>query len=144
VFLTNASVQVLLKPLDDDDDRHFIEHCGLKEPKQPWASGHPPQTHARAVRVHVVFTRLMFALATAYRLPCEQEATGSEPVGWQRWRRQLFEQTRDLVIVFAQGDDGIFHMAEDLLQVGVSIKDRPPGTGTRQEVLAQYGLIPKA
>jgi hypothetical protein len=49
-----------------------------------------------------------------------------------------------IFIVFAQGDDGIFHMAEDLLQVGVSIKDRPPGTGTRQEVLAQYGLIPKA
>jgi hypothetical protein len=46
-----------------------------------------------------MFTLLMFALATAYRLPCEQEATGSEPVGWQRWRRQLLEQTRDKGIV---------------------------------------------
>jgi hypothetical protein len=55
------------------------------------------------VRVHVLFTLLMFALGTAYRLQCEQEATGSEPVGWQRWRRQLLEQTRDKVIVFAQG-----------------------------------------
>ena len=95
-------------------------------------------------RVHVVFTRLMFALFTAYQLPYEPEATGGEPVGWQRWRRQLFEQTRDLVIVFAQGYDGMFHMAEYSLLVGVSIKDRPPGIGTRQEVLAQYGLIPKA
>jgi len=69
---------------------------------------------------------------------------GGEPVGWQRWRRQLIEQTRDLVIVCAQGYDGIFHMAEDLLQVGVSIKDRPPGIGMRQEVLARYDLIPKA
>jgi hypothetical protein len=49
---------------------------------------------------YVVFTRLMFALATAYFLSREQEA----PVGWQRWRPQLQEQTRDLVIVFAQHD----------------------------------------
>ena len=47
---------------------------------------------------HVVFTRLMFPLATAYLLPREQEP----PVGWQHWRPQLPEQTRDLVIVFAQ------------------------------------------
>jgi hypothetical protein len=64
---------------------------------------HPPQKTARAVRVHVIFTRLMFALAPAYRLLCEQDATGEEPVGWQRWRRQLMERTRDKVIVFAQG-----------------------------------------
>jgi hypothetical protein len=40
-----------------------------------------------------MFTLLMFALATAYRLQCEREARGEEPVGW---RRQLLEQTRDL------------------------------------------------
>jgi hypothetical protein len=62
--------------------------------------------------VPVVFTWLMFALATAYRLPCERKAWGGEPVGWQRWRRQLWEQSRDQVIVCAQGHDGIFHLAE--------------------------------
>jgi hypothetical protein len=55
------------------------------------------------VRVHVMFTLLMFALATAYRLPWEREDRGSDPIGWQRWRRRLLEQTRDQVIVFAQG-----------------------------------------
>jgi hypothetical protein len=55
------------------------------------------------VRVHVVFTLLMFALATAYRLPCEREDRGGEPIGWQRWRRQLLEHTRNQVIVFAKG-----------------------------------------
>jgi hypothetical protein len=65
----------------------------------------------RAVRVHVVFTLLMFALATAYPLQGEHEALGEAPLGWQRWRRQLREQTRDMVIVFAQGAYGIFHMA---------------------------------
>ena len=93
------------------------------------------------MRVHVLFTLLRFALATAYRLQCEQEESGGEPVGWQRWRRQLLEQTREQVIVLAQGYYGIFHLAEYSLLVGVKLKDVPPGIGTRQDVLAQFGLI---
>ena len=92
------------------------------------------------MRVHVVFTLLMFALATASRLPCEREAMGGEPVGWQRWRRQLLEQTRDKVIVFAQGYYGLFHIAEYSLLLGVKLKDVPPAIGSRQQVLAKYGL----
>src|SRR6266498_515967 len=141
VFLTNAPVDKPLRVFDEDDDRSLIENCCIKEAKQPWELGHPPQKHARAVPVHVMLTLLMFALATAYRLPCEREATGGEPVGWQRWRRQLLEQTREQVIVFAQGDYGIFHLAEYSLLVGVKLKDRPPGIGTRQDVLAKYELI---
>lgn len=141
VFLTNAPVDQPLRPFDDDDDRSLIENCCIKEAKQQWDLGHPPQKTERAVRVHVVFTLLMFALATAYRLQCEREATAGEPVGWQRWRRQLLEQTRAQVIVFAQGIYGIFHLAEYSLLVGVKLKDVPPGIGTRQDVLAKYRLI---
>jgi hypothetical protein len=90
--------------------------------------------------VHVMFTLLMFALATAYRLQCEREARGKEPVGWQRWRRQLLEQTRDKVIVFAQGYYGIFHLAEYSLLLGVRLKDIPPEIGSLQQALAKYGL----
>jgi hypothetical protein len=140
VFLTNAPVDKPLRPLDDDDDRRLLEHCCIKEAKQPWAWGHPPQKTDRAVRVHVLCTRLMCALATASRLPCEREAMGGEPVGWQRWRRQLREQTRELVIVCAQGDDSIFHLAAFALLMGVKRKDMPPGIGTAQEVLAKDGL----
>ena len=140
VFLTNASVEQPLQPFDDDDERSLIEHCCLKASKQQWSLKHPPQKTARAVRVHVMFTLLMFALATAYRLQYEQEDTGGAAVGWQRWRRQLLEHTRDLVIVFAQDAYGIFHMAEYSLLVGVNIKDRPPGIGTRQQLLAKYRL----
>jgi hypothetical protein len=57
----------------------------------------------RATRLHVLFTQLMFALATAYRLQCEPDGIGKEPVGGLRWRRQLLGQTWDLVIVFADG-----------------------------------------
>jgi hypothetical protein len=140
VFLTNAPVQQPLQPFDDYDDRSLIENCCIKEAKQQWDLGHPPQKNDRAVRVHVVFTLLMFALATAYRLQCEREAVGGEPVGWQRWRRQLWEQTRDKVIVFVQGVYGIFHLAEYSLLVGVKLKDWPPGLGSRQDVRVKYGL----
>ncbi len=140
VFLTNASVAQPLKPFDDYDDRSLIENCCMKAAKQQWDLGHPPQKTERAVRMHVLFTLLMFALATGYRLQCEREAMGGEPVGWQRWRRQLLEQTRDKVIVFAHGYYGIFHLAEYSLLVGVKLKDVPPGIGTLQDVLAKYRL----
>jgi hypothetical protein len=61
-------------------------------------------------------------------------------VGWQRWRRQILQQNRDKLIVFAQGSYGIFHVAEYAILVGVKLKDVPPGIGTRQEVLARYEL----
>jgi len=140
VFLTNASVEQPLQPFDDYDDRSLIENCCIKEAKQQWDLKHPPQKTGRAVRVHVVFTLLMFALATAYRLRREQHDTGTDPVGWQRWRRQLLQQNRDKVIVFAQGFYGIFPMAEFALLLGVKLTDVPPGIGTPQEVLAKYRL----
>jgi hypothetical protein len=46
------------------------------------------------VRVLVVFTLLLVALATAYRRPYECEATAGKHIGWQRWRRQFLEQTQ--------------------------------------------------
>ena len=112
VFLTNAAVENPLQPFDADDDRRLIEPGCIQESKQPWSVTHPPQKTARAVRVHMLLTWLMFALATAYRLPCAQADTGNEPVGWPRGRRQLLQQTPDHVIVFAQDGYGIFHLAE--------------------------------
>lgn len=130
-----------MPPFDDYDDRSLIEHCCIKASKQQWSLKHPPQKTARAVRVHIMFTLLMFVLATAYRLQCAQADTGNEPVGWQRWRRQLLQQTRDHVIVFAQDCYGIFHIAEYSILLGVKLKDVPPGIGTHQEILAKFGLI---
>jgi hypothetical protein len=82
----------------------------------------------------------MFALATAYRWQCARVAVGGDPVGWQRWRRQLLEQTRDQVMVFAQGYYGIFPQAESSLLLGVKLKEVPPDIGSRHRVLAKYGL----
>jgi hypothetical protein len=143
VFLTNAPVAKPLQVFDDDDDRRLIEHCWIKEAKPQGELGHPPQKHARAGRVPVVFTLRLFALATAHRRPCEREASGGEPVGWQRWRRQLLEQTRDQVIVFAQGHDGLFHLAAYSRLVGVQLTDVPPAIGSRPQIFATYGLPPR-
>jgi hypothetical protein len=144
VFRTNASVQHPLQPCDDDADRSLIETCGIKAAKQQWQLGHPPQKTERAVRGHVLFTLLLLALATGDRLPCEREARGGEPVGWQRWRRQLLAQTRDQVIVFAQGYDGLFHLVAYSLLLGVKRKDVPPGIGTYPDMLAKSRLSSQA
>jgi hypothetical protein len=112
-LLTNAAVANPLQPFDDDEDRRLIEHGCITESQPQWSVKQPPQKTARAVRVHMMFTLLMFALATAYRLQCAQADMGNEPVGWQRWRRQLLQQTRDHVMVLAQDCYGIFHIAAD-------------------------------
>ena len=96
------------------------------------------------MRVHVLFTLLMFALATAYRLQGKRAAMGGEPVGWQRCRRQLLDQTRELVMVFAQGAYGIFHLAEYSRLLGLKLKEVPPGIDTRQDALTKYRLTSHA
>jgi hypothetical protein len=140
VFLTKASGPQPWPPCNDDDDRRRIEHGGLKDTKPPWALGHPLQKPARAVPGPGTCTRLLVALATAYRLLCAHEAPRGEPVGGHRWRRQLLEQTRDQVIVCAQGWYGLVPLAAFALRAGGKRKDLPPGIGTRQESLATYGL----
>jgi hypothetical protein len=65
VFPTNAAVHTLLQPCEADDDRRLIEHGSIKASRPQWRVTQPPQTTARAVRVHVLFPRLMCALATA-------------------------------------------------------------------------------
>jgi hypothetical protein len=140
VFLTNAAVDQPWRPFDDDDDRRLIAHGWMKEHKPPWSVKHPPQKTARAVRVHVLFPVLMFALATAYRRQGAQGEAGAEPIGWQRGRRQRLEQTRDRVIILAEASYGSFHLAEYSLVLGVKLKDVPPGIGPRPQILAKSGL----
>jgi hypothetical protein len=141
VFLPNAMVDQPVLPFDDDDDRRRIEHGCMQESQQPWSLTPPPQNTARAVRVHGLFPVLMFALATAYRLPCEPVEAGADPLGWQRWRRQLLAQTRDMVLIFAEDYYGIVHLAEYSLLWGVKLKDIPPGIGTRRDMLAKYRRV---
>ena len=140
VCLTTAPVDTPLPPWDEDDDRRRIEPGGIHDSQPPWSVKQPPQTPARAVRVHVLCTRLMCALATASRLPCEPVAAGAAPSGGQRWRRPRLEQTRDLGSLCAEDGDGIGPIAEYSRWLGVTLHDVPPGLGTRRDLRAKYGL----
>jgi hypothetical protein len=140
VCLTNASVATPLQPCDAEDERRLIAHCCSKAAQQQGDLGHPPPTNARAVRVHVMCPLLRGALATAYRLQGERDATGGEPVGGQRGRRPLLEQTRDQGIGFAQGDSGLLQRAEYARRWGVRLTDSPPEIGRRQQALAPDDL----
>lgn len=111
-FWTNAAVQQPLQLFDDDDDRSRMENRWTQGSqaaveREPSAAanraGGAGTCDVHPARVHVTFTLRRFALATTYRLPCEREALGGEPVGWQRGRCQLLEQHRDTVIVCAHG-----------------------------------------
>jgi len=141
VCLTNEAVDKPWRVFDAYDDRRLIENGCIKESQQAWNLKHPPQKTERAVQGHGFFTLAMFALATAYRGRAEQAAGGDEPVGWQRWRRQLLQQNRDKVIIFAQGWYGIFHVADYSLLLGVKLQEPPPEIGSRRDVLKKYGLL---
>ena len=45
---------------------------------------------------------------------------------------------------FLQGDYGLFYLAAYSLLLGVRLKDKPPGSGTYQDILVKYGLISQA
>ncbi len=60
----------------------------------------------------------------------------------RRWRERGKEENRDKVIVFVGETCGIFHVAEFSILGGVRIKDIPQRLGSRQAILARYGLSP--
>ncbi len=166
VYLTNGPVKDPFVVFDDYDWRSVIENGIFKEGKHPWHLGQFPQKNEAAVRVHCFFTLAVMALCTAFRLwkeqgapeggvagkgapgpgdEAESELAGIDLLGGEgtaRWRRRLKEENRDKVIVFVGEKYGIFHVAEYSILGGVRIKDIPQHLGSRQAILARYGLSP--
>lgn len=166
VYLTNGAVKDPFVVFDDYDWRSVIENGIFKEGKHPWHLGNFPRKNEAGVTVHCLFTLAVMGLCTAFRLwkaegAPEGEVAGkrerkssneaeSEPVGidllggegTQRWRRRLKEENRDKVIVFVGEKYGIFHVAEYSTLGGVRIKDIPQHLGSREAILARYGLSP--
>ena len=62
--------------------------------------------------------------------------------GTARWPRRLKEENRDKVIVFGGLAYGIFHLAEFAVLAGLRLAALPPELGSRQAILARYGLSP--
>ena len=72
--------------------------------------------------------------------PAGIDVLGGE--GTERWRRRLKKENRDKVIVFVGETYGIFHVAEFSILGGLRVKDIPQQLGSRQAILARYGLSP--
>ena len=166
VYLTNGSVKDPFVVFDDYYWRSVIENGIFKEGKHPWHLGNFPHKNEAGVTVHCLFTLAVMGLCTAFRLwkaqgASEGKAGGkgtcgvgheaeSEPAGidllggegTERWRRRLKEENRDKVIVFVGKKYGIFHVVEYSILGGVRIKDIPQHLGSRQAILARYGLSP--
>jgi hypothetical protein len=170
VYLTNAPVTDPFVIFDTDDWRSVIENSIFKEGKHPWHLRRFPQRTEAAVVVHCHFTLAVMALCTAFRLwqaqgapeapapalpaPVPVAKTCSPPLaptlssallggeGAERWRRRLREENRDRVIVFLGPVYGIFHLAEVAVLSGLRLKTLPPEVGSRQTILARYGLGP--
>jgi hypothetical protein len=166
VYLTNGSVADPFVVFDDYDWRSVIENGIFKEGKHPWHLTHFPQKTEAAVIVHCFFTVLVMALCTAFRLWQAQGAPEPEPTpspaartqiqtvplaitllggeGTERWRRRLRAENRDKVIVFVGARYGIFHVSVFAVLTGVRIKADgiPPELGSRNAILAFYGLSP--
>jgi hypothetical protein len=153
VYLTNGSVEHPLEAFDDYDDRSTIENGLWREANQAWDFEHYPQRNEAGVMVHVIFTLVVMALATAYRLWKEREKKAPEepfaaPLlkgqGARAWRRELKAENRNKVIVFVQQYYGIFHVVEFSVLASLRIRAMgiPPELGTPADILARYELSP--
>jgi hypothetical protein len=168
VYLTNGSVRDPFVVFDTYDWRSVIENGIFKEGKHPWHLTHFSQKTEEAVIVHCVFTVLVMALSTAFRLWKVQAESEEEPEntpprsapkqtapvplaitllggeGTERWRRRLRAENRDKVIVFVGERYGIFPVSAFAVLAGLRIKPDgiPPELGSRTAILARYGLSP--
>jgi hypothetical protein len=139
VFLTKASGNQPWRPCDDDEARRRIEPGSLQARQPPWRVTPPPQTTARAVRVHVMVTWLLCAFDGLSAAVCAR--------GYRRRACRLAALVPPAPGAHAgaglrlcPSPYGISHRAESSRRVGVHIHARPPGIGTRPQRLATYRL----
>lgn len=144
VYLTNMKIYKPQKVFDEYDNRSIIENSLFKEAKQGWFIKHAPQKNERALTIHIFFTLSVFALTNAYRKWSHDNQIEEEEedflLGIRRWREKTSMRAKDKCLVFIGNYYGIFWMAEIMVLLGVKVKDIPSKAGTRQKILAMYGL----
>lgn len=146
VYVTNMKVYKPLKAFDEYDERSIIENCLFKEAKTGWHIKHCPQKTEQAMLIHIFFTLTIFALTNAYReWAREQEEEDlidkeAPSLGIRRWRQEIKRKGKNKAVVFIEDTYGIFWLAEIMVLSGVKVKDIPRQAGTREEILARYGI----
>lgn len=143
VFITNTSVENPFVPFDKYDLRSIMENSLWREGKQKLHLEYPPQRNERAVIVHSYFVMAIHALAKVFRKWKQSQDDAEENglmTGIERFRRKLAVATRNKVIVFYKNKYGIIWISELLTLAGIDLKERDPGVGARDEILAKYGI----
>ena len=146
VLLTNSSVRDPFYTADAYFERATIENCLFREGKQSLELEHPFSRNSDAMKIHVFFTVAVLALCRAFRAFQAREERREEkglPSTLEQFRRRLKVETRNKVIVFAEGKFGIFPVAEWMTLFGLRVKDAAlDGVFDRASILAKYGLGP--
>lgn len=145
VFLTNIEIKNPMWIVDYYDDRSLIENGTFRTGKQYWSLKHPPKRTAKGMKIHIYFTMMVIALTTAFRnykaKEEEAERKGKE-TGIARYRRAIYAEGQDKVIVFHENRYGIFHMHEVLVLMGRKVKDlvKLMGADYKAQILGKYNL----
>ena len=107
-------------------DRSLIENGTFRIGKQDWSLKHPPKRTDCGMKLHIYWTMMMIALTTAFRnYKAKEEGIerkGKE-TGISRYRREIYAQGQDKVIVFHRNKYGIFYMHEVLVLMKREVKD---------------------
>jgi len=109
VFLTNLSVSLPMKIIEQYDLRSEIENQGFRELKQGYHLLKYPQKTVSAVRAHAVLTLIIYSLVNAYK---SEQGQRLAHLGIRRWRRKQMGQSIHKMIVYYEGIYGIVDVEE--------------------------------
>lgn len=145
VYLTNIDIKNPMWIVDYYDDRSLIENGVFRTGKQDWSLKHPPKRTAKGMKIHIYFTMMVIALTTAFRNYKAKESSAErkgKETGIARYRRAIYAEGQDKVIVFHNNRYGIFYMHEVLVLMGRKVKDlvKLMGADYRTQILRKYNL----
>ncbi len=145
VYLTNIEVKKPMWIVDYYGDRSLIENGTFRTGKQYWSLKHPPKRTAKGMTIHIVFTMMVIALTTAfrnYKTKEEKAEQKGKETGIARYRRAIYAEGQDKVIVFHENRYGIFYMHEVLVLMGRKVKDlvKLMGVDYKMQILRKYNL----
>ena len=145
VYLTNIDVKTPLSIVDYYGDRSLIENGTFRTGKQYWSLKHPPKKTAKGMKIHIYWTMLVIGITTAfrnYKAKEEKAEQKGKDTGIARYRRAIYAEGQDKVIIFCKNKYGIFYMHEVLVLMGRKIKDleKLMGVDYKAQILKKYNL----
>lgn len=120
VFLTNLSVSLPMRIIEQYDLRSEIENRGFRELKQGYNLLKYPQKTKCAVRAHAVLTLIIYSLVNAYK---SQHGQRLAHLGIRRWRGKQMHESIHKMIVYYEGIYGIVDVEELFYLIDMTPKE---------------------